>query len=597
MAMPNGSQLRDLLIDFYTLHDPQKLNSNIDIGGIVTWTMSHGIEKLNEVLSSQYGVGLDLSKQLDTREVMNRYTVSIDRAQMQQQLQRSDDLKNNLLEFYGHYDSSKLKGVEKLVKFAIKHGEDVLNQKLFMKYRDDLSLMKFREQVNSFGMGQDDQGYANFNNPLHQQRPAPRFQQVETEPEPPAPALPADGLDRSISRAAYSNDYQEILSESGPPDMDNRSMEREQPSVLHTRIQKQESFSSADFDLEPPPPPEEDYLDPNELESQLNRFYGLLDPSKLDVIDALVSWAQKLGRIEFNDKMIGLYGFNLDDIEMLEKEKETKQAAVHAVPKTNIAPTRGTYRQPSRTAPPSNYQSGPPPPRPSFNSQPVNNFIPRQPTGGFAPPKPQKTWGSSNPKPNPNPIQPQRTNVPDFSTSRFGYEPPAEPKPSYTQMQQVPPATVYQPEPVAVAPRKVKEAEPCGNYRLDMTGVSFGDCICGHSKASHFKKKAPAAAPVTGTYRPAPAASKPPPPAGVPNDKQKPPPPMGLPPQAGKPAPPSMLHPTQQGNQMARGKPKGSACDNYKLDMTGATFGVCVCGFDRAAHKKGSGKAPVRMLV
>jgi hypothetical protein len=29
----------------------------------------------------------------------------------------------------------------------------------------------------------------------------------------------------------------------------------------------------------------------------------------------------------------------------------------------------------------------------------------------------------------------------------------------------------------------------------------------------------------------------------------------------------------------------GDVCDNYRVDMTHATFGTCMCGFPKSAHK------------
>ena len=37
-AEPSAKRLRDLLVDFYSEYDPEKLRRGLDINGIVQWT-------------------------------------------------------------------------------------------------------------------------------------------------------------------------------------------------------------------------------------------------------------------------------------------------------------------------------------------------------------------------------------------------------------------------------------------------------------------------------------------------------------------------------------------------------------------------------
>lgn len=95
----------------------------------------------------------------------------------------------------------------------------------------------------------------------------------------------------------------------------------------------------------------------------------------------------------------------------------------------------------------------------------------------------------------------------------------------------------------APAPRAGDDAAPstgqhCGNYRIDLSGKNFGDCVCGFSKASHETKA-----------------------AGIEED-------------AGAAA--------NTGEEVA---PEGEPCDNYRLDLKGKNFGDCKCGWAKAAHE------------
>jgi len=81
--------------------------------------------------------------------------------------------------------------------------------------------------------------------------------------------------------------------------------------------------------------------------------------------------------------------------------------------------------------------------------------------------------------------------------------------------------------------------KPCGNYRLDMCGKNFGDCVCGHSKAAHEAKVADGET----SCIPVPA----------------------------------------QGEKLSEG-PVGEPCSQYRLDVTGKNFGDCKCGHPKAAH-------------
>eukprot|EP00511_Aplanochytrium_stocchinoi_P009936 CAMPEP_0204861566 /NCGR_PEP_ID=MMETSP1348-20121228/1708_1 /ASSEMBLY_ACC=CAM_ASM_000700 /TAXON_ID=215587 /ORGANISM="Aplanochytrium stocchinoi, Strain GSBS06" /LENGTH=482 /DNA_ID=CAMNT_0052011031 /DNA_START=17 /DNA_END=1465 /DNA_ORIENTATION=+ len=344
--------------------------------------------------------------------------------------------------------------------------------------------------------------------------------------------------------------------------------------------------------LIPPPPPIEDFVDEDTIEDELKRFYGKYDPGKLEALDYIVAFATGLGRIEFNKKLLQLYGANLDDLEPeddVEDDYEEPAVVITPAPVVKSKPPKPSSR----------------PPKPS---QPA--LVPKS-----NPPKPSSRA--------PKPSQPA-------------------PKPSA-------PAPVPAPAPVVNS----KQGDgACDNFQLDMSGSSFGVCMCGHLKAEHntggggrqrqnsrnearrpsrnearrpsrqdsrrpsrqdsrrpshqdsrrpshqdSHKQSRRPSRNEEAYKPpkpiitkAPKPSAPPP--GMSGSSSKPPKPSARPP-GGSSKPPKPRAPApvgRSGSKPAPVKATGSsgnisaACDNYRLDMTGTSFGICVCGQPRAAH-------------
>jgi hypothetical protein len=89
-------------------------------------------------------------------------------------------------------------------------------------------------------------------------------------------------------------------------------------------------------------------------------------------------------------------------------------------------------------------------------------------------------------------------------------------------------------------------------FQLDMSGVSYGDCVCGHSRKDHLVKNKDTRLKVNGKY---------------------------------------VASPLRHGTTAER--KRETACRIYRLDVA-AEDGECVCGHSRSAHKREGGKAAHR---
>jgi len=71
----DASKIRELLLDFYNKHDPERLNAGLDIFSMVLWTQEHGMDKLNDLLERQYGATINANKRLGgEKAAFNRFS-------------------------------------------------------------------------------------------------------------------------------------------------------------------------------------------------------------------------------------------------------------------------------------------------------------------------------------------------------------------------------------------------------------------------------------------------------------------------------------------------------------------------------------------
>ena len=135
-----------------------------------------------------------------------------------------------------------------------------------------------------------------------------------------------------------------------------------------------------------------------------------------------------------------------------------------------------------------------------------------------------------------------------------------------------------------------------------MAAATFGECVCGWPKAAHGAKKPAAAKP-----KPKPAA----PPAPTPAPKPTPPPapkaavpppapkaatttPVAPPPASKAAVPPPAMMKRQSTDAWSNEPPvpvtksapsaESGPCSQYRVDLTGAVFGQCKCGYAKAEH-------------
>ena len=214
-----------------------------------------------------------------------------------------------------------------------------------------------------------------------------------------------------------------------------------------------------------------------------------------------------------------------------------------AIPAAGAAPAAPHPAPPTPPAPPLRKPSalkvrvvavGTPPPPAAPPPPPVALPPPVAP-----PPTPQAAVPPPAPPlrpPTPQAAVPPPAMMKRQSTDAWGDEPPVAP----------PPVAKVAPSAAAAA---------CESYRVDLGGAVFGQCKCGHAKGEHAS---------SAFGRGKPAAHEP----G-----------MGAPAAvvaAGAPPPPPVAK--------VAASTEAAACEKYRVDLSGAVFGQCVCGHAKGEH-------------
>ena len=119
-------------------------------------------------------------------------------------------------------------------------------------------------------------------------------------------------------------------------------------------------------------------------------------------------------------------------------------------------------------------------------------------------------------------------------------------------------------------------AAACTEYRVDMTATRFGDCKCGRPKVEHSTSAIQAGA--TGALAP----------QDTPVDLRHP----GGGRAARRAALRAMVQDKLDDVEQAQ-EGLGSTCKAYRIDMTAARFGDCVCGQPKALHREAALRANV----
>lgn len=267
------NRLRDLILHFYTVNDPERLQSGIDINGMVLWALDVGLVELNKMLESTYGKTIDYNDRAVSNQLLVQ-SVSIavsGRPVMDLAEMRKYKIADMLKKFYKKHDKNKLGTIFKLTEYALFKGENALNVKLKKKYGEDLT--DFEDDISSYGSSQS---------------------RASTEY--------TGTTDLTESKEATTQFTAE----------DKTSKTPLQHSVIYSESNT-EKQSLTPIGEQPLGQIEEDLNNAKEkLEAQLIKFYHRVDPSKLVVLEALVLWALQIGRKEYNMRLQQLYGQDLD---------------------------------------------------------------------------------------------------------------------------------------------------------------------------------------------------------------------------------------------------------------------------------------------
>lgn len=294
------TRLRDLVLQFYTIHDPQRLQDGIDINGMVTWAMEKGIPTLNAMLMKTYGEGIDLNdtSELNSAAHINRVSMAVSgRPVLNMHEMKKIRIAEQLKKFYKRHDPSKLQSIFKLTEYALYKGENALNHKLRQKYGEDLRSLDKEDSVDSHSTTSH-----------------------ITELIPP---LGAVILGNNNIKANINTDpeYHEIIGTEVMPVEEPESPDSpeeviiKKPSVIFSDISdspEKENLDTEGTEAELGTVENNLNVDKEKLEAELLRFYKHHDPDKVMVLEALVIWALQLGRHGYNEKLTQLYGADLD---------------------------------------------------------------------------------------------------------------------------------------------------------------------------------------------------------------------------------------------------------------------------------------------
>ena len=447
MAQYSRAQLRDVLVEFYSRVDPARLDAGIDINGMIDWIVYHGSDDMDARLQAKYGTGLNFEilnqPKSATTSAMHRISM-MPNTQLIEQQQKRLELRAKVEAFYKENDPDKLATVDTFVEWIEVNGERAFNDLLMKKYGKTMGIVT---------------------------RPKPN---PPTPPNAPGASVPNN------SKAA-------------PPTL----------------------------------PPRQTTAGPDpELVSKLTRFYELHEPDQPNDPIPIAEWAMSVGINVLNEKLMQLYGGSLETLE----EDEAK---------LNEPPPPPPDRDSSSFAPPL------PPPPPEDEPEDMS------PTEPIPPPPPVVTM-SEPPKPPAPPV------------IQAPVQPAAPPAVQFTQ----PPR---KPEPPKLAPMVSKPPPKAPEPPKFVSNPTALPKIPTYSKPTAPKPMAPA--------------------------MNKPSVPMNNSTIASQAVAKQSFNQTGAGQKPRKRRPSEGACDSYVLDLSGDSFGVCVCGFNRAAHTQPKLKGTDRRSV
>lgn len=473
-------QLRDVLVEFYSRVDPGRLDSGIDISGMIDWIIYHGSDDMNARLQAKYGTGLnfDMLKQPKAQQsAMHRISMMPNSQLIEQQSKRLD-LRAKVHAFYAENDFAKVAQVDTFVEWIEVNGEKAFNELLLKKYGKSMV------------------------SPKGKPSPPPPPPSAVAAPAPPAPTPPTP-----------------------PPKPVAPAPPPRQAAAI------------------PPPPPPPPQVDNAALLVQLTNFYQFHEPDMPNDPEPIANWAGSVGMAVLNEKLMQLYGGNLDTLE------EDIRISYEPPPPP---PDEEYYESAPLSPPMPDYEPEPvaPPPAPMAPVAPNRPTPPKPPAAPVfaASEPPRRAEPPKKPEPPKLPTLGKPAQRPSITSSASSALPmiptltkPAPPaKPAMIQ-KAVTGAGSKPPPPPKQRKRSPSEGA-CDVYVLDLSGEGFGVCLCGFNRAAH-------GAPKVGNRR--------------------------------------SLHTKAITSRQDR------PCNTYRVDVAGKNFGDCVCGWGKNEHGKIGWTPPV----
>lgn len=215
---------------------------------------------------------------------------------------------------------------------------------------------------------------------------------------------------------------------------------------------------------EPPRKPEK-----RELKDELMIYYEKHDPLKLEAIGTIVDLGNKIGRVKLNDKLQQIYGQSLDET-LAEHDGVPVEFLSQTAP-----PTQPRKKKKKKPRPGNESAKG------------VSRRVKKPPPGAVPlhPVKPVRT--------NPNKARSRRKKTVSARTKLMSVKGGQIPKVPLKQFKQRDHGEQARSLLGGDNNASKVESGACNNYRLDMTGASFGVCKCGYPRADHVRstKKKP----------------------------------------------------------------------------------------------------------
>jgi len=389
-------------------------------------------------------------------------------------------LRKALVSFYEKHDPSKIDNIHKLLRFAKYHGIEALNEKIESKYGVGVMQPKDRSSYRSKPSIIDDDSLNSEEelemalDAMDKQSHRLKLHDIDREQlrydliafyKSENDSAQIEVVDNMIEWAARigMDEFNEKLEQIYGISLEDKMKDlQRQNKVAQRRTYKDSVYShTSEKKFE--------NMTEEEITQELSLFFQKHDPSALHMIGERVKIAKRIGRADLNEKLESLYGETLDDVihqqsravdtlSALESEIESETAESEATEEELVVTEdipAGTGRKGS-----SKRVISVPPPPPSMTSG--KN---RKGTSPILPPLPPGVVAFN-----------RNSNLKEVTSERT---PPGLKNDVSSKKKTIPD------KPHAVRGVSNPEVGPCNDYRLDMTGRTFGVCYCGFTRHDH----------------------------------------------------------------------------------------------------------------